>query len=257
MHQVGPAPSPDRSVWADPTRRRVLLTLAGAGGQTVRELAGSVGGHPNTTRGHLDALLTAGLVSRHAGSPADGRSGGEPGEGSPRGGRPPWVYTVTAVGRSAARRARYDDSPTEYLQLAAAFTEHAAGQSDPAGTARSVGRLWGAALAGGRAPRTVAGRRRLLLDVLDRVGFTPVELEQPWEATASAGPGGSAATLRITLLTCPLLEAARRHPEVVCEVHRGVMAGALTSAGRHTEDADVDLKPWGLAHGCPVAVPLG
>ena len=138
MHQVGPAPSPDRSVWADPTRRRVLLTLAGAGGQTVRELAGSVGGHPNTTRGHLDALLTAGLVSRHAGSPADGRSGGEPGEGSPRGGRPPWVYTVTAVGRSAARRARYDDSPPEYLQLAAAFTEHAAGQPDAAGTASAM-----------------------------------------------------------------------------------------------------------------------
>ncbi len=246
MHQVGPAPSPDRSVWADPTRRRVLLALAGAGGQTVRELAGSVGGHPNTTRGHLDALLAAGLVSRHPGSPADGRSGGEPGEGGPRGGRPPWVYTVTAVGRSAARRARYDDSPTEYLQLAAAFTEHAAGQPDPAGTARSVGRLWGRALAGGRSPRTVAGRRRLLLDVLDRVGFTPVELEQPWEVT-----------LRITLLTCPLLEAARRHPEVVCEVHRGVMAGTLTSAGRHTEDAEVDLKPWGLAHGCPVTVPLG
>ena len=48
----------------DPARLRVLRELAGADRAcTVGELAQALGGHPNTTRHHLRALLAAGLVA--------------------------------------------------------------------------------------------------------------------------------------------------------------------------------------------------
>ena len=48
-------------------------------------------------------------------------------------------------------------------------------------------------------------------------------------------PPGSRSGTTVLLRTCPLLDAARRHPEVVCQVHLGLVAGALEA---HHEPSD-------------------
>ncbi|MDO5710843.1 MAG: helix-turn-helix domain-containing protein [Micrococcales bacterium] len=224
----GPRHAPDPQVWSDPTRRRVLLALAEqAAPVTVTELARVVGGHVNTTRVHLEALREVGLAQRAASS----------GLGL---GRPAWLHCPTDIGRSAALRARSGAQSGEYTQLAVAFVGQLAGRPDPRPTAHAVGEQWGASLAGTRRPRTNAGRRRLVRDALDRTGFTPVPEQGEF-----------------VLRTCPLLEAARRHPDVVCEVHRGLIAGLLSATGLQTSAADVELRPWGDPTGCPLALPDG
>ena len=58
--------------------------------------------------------------------------------------------------------------------------------------------------------------------------------------------GGSGTT--VLLRTCPLLDAARRHPEVVCQVHLGLVAGALEA---HHEPSDgLRLVPFARPGAC-------
>lgn len=54
-----------------------------------------------------------------------------------------------------------------------------------------------------------------VLRLLDVLGFAPDEQ-----------PDG-----RVRLTHCPLLDAARRHPAIVCRVHDGLIKGALESFG--------------------------
>ncbi|MEO7422274.1 MAG: transcriptional regulator, partial [Ornithinibacter sp.] len=57
----------------------------------------------------------------------------------------------------------------------------------------------------------------------------------------------------VLLRTCPLLEAATRHPEVVCEVHAGLVAGAHTAHGGSGEG--VVLEPFALPGACRLTLP--
>jgi predicted ArsR family transcriptional regulator len=211
---------------------RVLRRVAeSGGGLTVGDLAAALGGHPNSTRHHLRALVTAGLVQ------ADVRAG-EGGRG-----RPAARYVVTPDGRSAASGSRPGDPQVEeYLALAGAFADRLAVLGVAAEEeSRSVGQAWGAALAARDLPVRdhpardlpagdhVAGSgpaepRRQVLTLLDRLGFSP--------RTRSA-PGAEAPedAREVELLTCPLLDAARRHPEVVCQVHAGLVSGADAAYG--------------------------
>jgi predicted ArsR family transcriptional regulator len=74
--------------------------------------------------------------------------------------------------------------------------------------------------------------RRRLVDVLDRLGFGPET--------------DSEASVRLTC--CPLLEAARRQPEVVCGVHLGIVQGAL--AEWRLPLTGVDLLPFSEPGAC-------
>ena len=69
-------------------------------------------------------------------------------------------------------------------------------------------------------------------------GFAP---DAPEEPAAPDAPDAPAADGEITLRQCPLLEAATRHPEVVCAVHRGMIDGVLETVGA---GADVELIPF-------------
>ncbi len=184
------------------------------------DLAESTGLHPNTVRGHLDALVEDGLVDRLRDSPS-GR------------GRPAWRY------RRATANAVTDGS--EYADLAAALADQLARTSRaPHDEAVQAGLRWGRALAShtnqapvapprrpekqeGETEHGDAGRRRVM-QVLEQLHFAPA---------------ANADTSTVRLCACPLLDAARAHPDIVCGVHLGLIRGALEAAGDTGTAADL------------------
>lgn len=175
----------------------VLEALRSRPGSTpLRVLAEVTGLHVNTLRGHLEALEQQRLVERTT-APPSGR------------GRPPSTY-----------RAVEPVLGSEYAGLAstlAAAIHHASRR--PRAAAIEAGTTWGRDLASehGRPARAdETGARRAVVALLDRLGFAP-------------RTDRSNTTVRLT--RCPLLEAARRHPDVVCGVHLGIVRGALEEYG--------------------------
>lgn len=165
---------------------------------TPAELAARVGGHPNTTRGHLLALAAEGLVAAHR-RPAAGR------------GRPALAYEVTHAGRRALGDTAGLD--TAEIDLAGALVEHLSAQAARAEDAIRVGREWGLRLASGLRSRAIGPVERTM-ELLAAIGFSPRR------------DGDS-----IALLTCPLLASARNNPVVVCGLHHGMLEGALRCYG--------------------------
>lgn len=181
-------------------------------------LAQASGLHPNTLREHLEALVAEGWVRRVRGEP-QGR------------GRPAWRYEAVE-----------DRGRDEYAGLATALAASIAATSPaPTETARFAGEQWGRTLAAGReaeAP-TPEEARDEVVSMLDELGFEPeVDAERPE---------------RVRLTRCPLLDAAHRYPGVVCEVHRGIVSGALASYG--ADPAGTDLVPFAEPGACLLTVP--
>lgn len=186
---------------------RVLSTLRDAGrALTLSELQDETGLHPNTLRGHLDALVAAGSASRIA-----SRTGGR--------GRPAWSYL-----------AREPEYAALAMALASGLDSGEGRTLDPA--AVRGGRAWGERLRD-QLGAVEDGRERVLL-ALTHTGFAP-------EADASQVD-------RVTLHACPLLEAARSHPAVVCAVHLGLVEGVLGEHG-------AALHPRPETLGCVVTLP--
>lgn len=188
---------------ADPSRARILAELAADGPLDSRQLAARMGLHVNTVRAHVAALAEAGLVAAET-VPQGGR------------GRPRRVYRALAERPDEGRR---------YRLLAEILTTLVARAGQ---TARDelveTGALWGRHLVESPAPlqslseAEAVGR---LLELLDDVGFQP-RLER--------ATGGE----RVLMRPCPFLELARRHTEVVCPIHLGLMRGALAELGART-----------------------
>lgn len=211
----GPLPPAPSSPALSRSRAAVLEHLDTAARPVpLAEVADATGLHVNTVREHLDALLTTGLVRREA-APASGR------------GRPAWLYR--AVRRTA---------PTsEYAGLATALaaTLHRT-SAQPVQDAVAAGTEWGREVArsAGRPDGTGDGAaRHQVVLVLEQMGFEP-------EADADD------VTVRLT--RCPLLDAARRHPDIVCGVHLGIARGALQEYD--ADDSAVGLEPFAQPDAC-------
>ncbi len=188
---------------------------------TVTVLADRLGQHQNTVREHLDKLTADGLVERLRSRPA-GR------------GRPAWLYR--AIGPSHSPVDEENDLESgghEYAALAAALIEQVASSNpDPRGMARQAGERWGRTLAEQRLDHSGDPRSTdapdpsgTVIDLLRDLRFQPEPAQAPH-------------THRLT--TCPLLDAARRNPEVVCEVHLGIVRGVLDRLGGQPDGADLE-----------------
>ena len=180
---------------------------------TLAALSRASGLHANTVREHLEALERDGLVRRHRRAP-HGR------------GRPAWLYQATETSSHGA----------EYAGLAATLAAaiHRS-SSDPRAEAVAAGTEWGHDLARNR-PAALSGgasARREVVGLLDDLGFAP----QP-----------DARDSRVMLTRCPLLEAAHRHPDVVCGVHLGIIRGALEVYGGDADPAE--LLPFSDVGAC-------
>ena len=191
------------------------MTLAGLGAVTSL--------HPNTLREHLESLESRGSVRRRRADPS-GR------------GRPAWLYEST--GTSTASRA------AEYAGLATALASVIARHSpDPRGEALEAGQNWGHALARTKGlphGRGAASVRRGMVALLSDLGFSPE-------------PSARATSVRLT--RCPLLEAARAEPNIVCGVHLGIVRGALQEWGASSQNAE--LLPFSEPGACKLLLPPG
>lgn len=220
--RLGPEPWRASDETDQSPAERVLAALAEqVGPVTTNDLVDVVGLHANTVRAHLQELTAAGLVTMETLPPA-GR------------GRPAHQYSITDQGRAVPRV--NDPAFAEYRGLTTAFATHLAARSDdPSDEARDIGRAWGRHLATEEQATTEeetggADPTSLVIRLLARLGFTPVP---PAAATPDEG---------IALRTCPLLELAEEMPEVICQVHQGLVEGALEQYGSGA--TGVDLQPF-------------
>ena len=229
MENRGPQPvrHDDALPGLSPARARVLEYLQSQAGPVGAEhVATTFGQHVNTVRGHLDALVGDGLALRHR-------------QGTSGRGRPAWHYRANPLRPEPDARVR------EYGALAGALAAHLIRTSPaPADEAHVAGVEWGRQIARDRntrptdTPNPALAARREVLGILEDLGFAP--LESPGDAT-------------VLLRRCPLLDVARQYPEVVCQVHLGLIAGALTELGG--DDAGVDLLPFTEPAACRLVLP--
>ena len=243
-------------------RLRVLRAVGRHEPVTTAELTRVLGGHENTTRQHLDALSRDGYVrGRHN----RGRMG-----------RPSVSYSLSPTGMThlAGRSAS-----AEHTALVATLSDHLVATSDdPAAEARRVGRQWGRRLAQpldegageissdpGRATAATPDADPVpgVLDLLASLGFSPVveddAAHEDEDTTGGPGSGAGAAAgvhrpVDLVLRTCPLLDAARERPDVVCRVHEGLVAGFVRARG---SEADVTVVPFAAARGCRATITRG
>lgn len=183
----------------DTSRAKILAVLHEAGAPLdSRELAERVGLHSNTVRSHLGVLAEVDLVSAKA-------------EERARPGRPRIVYEL--VPETAA--------PAElggYRLLAQILAGCLAGsEPDPAARAEQAGRAWGRYLVTRPAPLISLSAKEAVhrvVRLLDELGFQP-ELESDEEGH------------KVLMKRCPFYDAAVAYEQVVCQVHLGLVRGAL------------------------------
>lgn len=197
---------------ADESRVGLLRTLRSAEHPLgARELAERAGLHQTTVRAHLDVLIEAGLVES------------APEERGTRG-RPRLLYRALPVGQTP-------HTPGDYGLLAHVLASQLAGMAaDPAEQARAAGLAWGRYLVERPPPFatvTADEARATLVELFGALGFDP-----------AIDDGGE----RLLCRRCPYQEVARRHPDVVCSLHLGLMQGALEALGSPL--AAEGLDPW-------------
>jgi len=190
--------TPDAGAPLGQSRAHVLDLLRAAGSPAgVKDIADQAGLHPNTARFHLDALVDAGLAAR---APKERTTPG----------RPSMAYRAVAGGETMGRR--------RYRLLAEMLTSLIAGMlPKPGEAAGEAGREWGRYLTEPPPPyqRLDAGKAvGRLTATMAEIGFAP-----------EAVTDGTRYQLR--LRQCPFREVAENHQDVVCQLHLGLMQGAL------------------------------
>ncbi|PQZ95032.1 transcriptional regulator [Arthrobacter sp. MYb227] len=205
-----------------PTRANILeLVEIQPVPTTLAAIVRNCGLHENTVRTHLDELTRDGYL-RKTKAEAQGR------------GRPAWLFSaVTPL------------EPSPFAGLTSALAEVLYETSDnPTRDAKRAGAKWGKQLQSTlpeirEAVAGVAEAKERVMGVLDGIGFEPTS---------------DARTEEITLNRCPLIEAANKHPEIICNVHLGIIEGAADSMG-FTSDGSV-LLPFSAPGQCSLNLVL-
>ena len=181
----------------DNTRYAIYLELAlSASPRSTAEVAELLDLHPNTVRPHLERMREIGLLQVE-------------------------VSAQGTVGRPQHRYSLAPDAPSLGLEpppwpvLARMLADVAAFMAPDPDDVAAMGWEQG---------RAAASRRRgtpcvdALVDALAELGFDP----------AAAGDG-QATTIAFT--SCPFRELAEAYPELVCNLHRGLIEGFVEEAG--------------------------
>jgi predicted ArsR family transcriptional regulator len=221
----------------DDTRFAIYQELAQSPAPcSAAELAERLALHPNTVRPHLDRMREAGLVEVepiHRGTVGRPQLRYSLAPGAPGFGLDPPAHTILAG-------------------LLAALAEQLGGDGLDAS---NLGRRWGTEATSRR--QTGRGCLAALVGELDRLGFDPVESE--------IGGGGATALpadgrrVRVDFLHCPFRELAEAYPELVCNLHRGIVEGVVGAAGRagHGVGMVEDFRTLVDRDPCNVTVSVG
>ena len=172
---------------------------------SASDLAERLSLHPNTVRPHLDRMREAGLVEVepiHRGTVGRPQLRYSLAPGAPGLGFDPPAHTLLAG-------------------LLAALAEQLGGDGLDAA---NLGRRWGTDSAGRR--QSGRGCLAALVAELDRLGFDPVESEL-------GGGGAATRRVRVDFLHCPFRELAEAYPEMVCNLHRGIVEGVVGNSAAY------------------------
>jgi predicted ArsR family transcriptional regulator len=204
-----------------------ILELLSDGPCTVSSLAVLTGQHENTIREHLDALVDEELAIKYQST-------------EHLRGRPAWLY------RLADQRDQFRTG--EYAGLASALAGSIArSSSHPNDDAIEAGRTWARELVrdaalnpdknpGDSTKLSAIATRRKVISLLIRLGFAPKH---------------NVGLTKNKLTRCPLLDAARQYPDIICNVHLGIIRGALNEFGATTTEIDkADLQPFSEPGSC-------
>ena len=197
----------------DNTRYAIYLELARSPRPlTTADIAMSLDLHANTVRPHLERMRELGLLDVHVAGRGDV-------------GRPQHRYSVAAD--APALGLEPPTMPVLARMVLAMATRLQASGDDAAAVGHDEGRR--RAVAYEQAPSALEA----LVADLDRLGFDPV-------VTAAAPEPDRSDELRdddavVGFANCPFAELAADHPELVCGLHRGLVAGFVEQMG----DAEV------------------
>ena len=212
------------SALSSPSRVALINELRSADGPVdAHQLAEVCGLHVTTVRFHLEALITAGLVASTT-APSNGR------------GRPRLLYSAVS------QMAQTPDEDT-YLQLSRLMAQSWASEvrGTPSERAEQAGREW----AKSSIPEREPGRRPLT-QVSAEVNalFTEIGFEPELMDTADG--------VEFELHACPFGAIAAEHPEIVCNIHLGLLRGTmerLIGAGYKAK-----ITPWVTPTMCKAAI---
>jgi predicted ArsR family transcriptional regulator len=188
----------------DNTRYAIYLELARSSRPlATADIAETLDLHPNTVRPHLERMREVGMLEVEIAGRGDV-------------GRPQHRYSVAADAPSLGL-----EPPTMPVlaRMVLAMAKRLGASADDAET---VGRDEGTVRAAPfeRAPSTLEA----LVSDLDRLGFDPIVTD---------GVDGDAAV--VAFANCPFADLAATQPELVCGLHRGLIAGFVAAMG----DAEV------------------
>jgi len=195
----------------DNTRYAIYLELARAPRPLITaEIADSLSLHANTVRPHLERMRDVGLVDVEVGGRGDV-------------GRPQHRYSLAADAPALGLE------PPTISVLARMVLSMAQRLDGSASDAEAVGRDEGAR----RAAMHVDSRSTLeaLVSDLDRLGFDPVVTDDPRNDAVGDDVGAV-----ISFGHCPFADLAREHPDLVCGLHKGMVAGFVDDLGDATID---------------------
>ena len=215
-------------VLGDNTRYAIYLELARSPRPLVTaEIAEMLGLHPNTVRPHLERMREVGLLD----VTTDAR--GEVG-------RPQHRYSLAPEAPSLGL-----EPPTMPMLARMVLALARRGGANPA-DAMAVGEEEGAHRAA-RYDDAPSALEALVAD-LDRLGFDPLVTTHDAADAADADPDAPV-TAVVAFANCPFADLARAHPDLVCNLHRGLVAGFVA----HMGDAEV-AEFCSLAHRTPCQV---
>jgi predicted ArsR family transcriptional regulator len=200
----------------DNTRYAIYLELARSPRPlATADIAESLDLHANTVRPHLERMRDAGLLAVEVGGRGDV-------------GRPQHRYSIAADAPSLGLE------PPSIPVLARMVLSMAKRLQASADDAEAVGADEGRRRA--RPYRNAPSTLEALVSDLDRLGFDPFVTEAPLAPADSTG--GSRSTARdddaaavVAFAHCPFAELASEHPELVCGLHRGLVAGFVAEMG--------------------------
>jgi predicted ArsR family transcriptional regulator len=218
------------SALGDPTRRAIYIAVReSADALTTSEVAELFSIHPNVARHHLDLLTADGYLAVSLPQP---RSGG------PGAGRPAKRYEATS------KEVTVHFAPRRFEMLVEMLIQILNEVHPPnvGAIAEKVGRSYGAELAseiGATGEPGYEGAVKAVASAMTGLGFTI----DPDPAEGQ-------------LLTshCPFGEAATSHPEVICSLDRGIVAGLFGGLSYSCEP--VVIPHTALEDDCVTKVPV-